>query len=495
MKKHVPLISSILFFFLFIHGSVLAQPGITWTAQTTLAASQTWRSVTYGNGIYAAVAASGTADRVMTSPDGINWTSRTTPADNNWTDITYANGLFVAVAQSGIGDRVMTSPDGINWTLGTTPADNNWSSITYGNGLFVAVAASGTADRVMTSPDGINWTIGTTPADNLWNGVTYANGLFVAVAASGAGNRVMTSPDGITWTIGNSAANVGWSNVTYGNSLFVAVSAGLTGTRVMTSPDGITWTARTGVNNQWMDVIYAGGLFVAVARSGTGNRVMTSPDGITWTARTTPADNDWFGIAYDGSSQLVAIGNTGTGNQVMTSSATPLPLHWLSANAVLNNTNQARIDWQVKEKNIMQYEVQKSTEGTRFITIGIVSGQGDGQHSYTFTESQELQQTTYYRIKQIDLDGSSAYSNILTLRTNRGERQASIYPNPASDFVTLSVSKDLLNKNAIVTDLYGKTLQTIKLTNLSFPISIEQYPAGTYLIKVDQEKAIKIIKE
>jgi len=44
----------------------------------------------------------------------------------------------------------MTSPDGINWTIRTSAADNNWYSVCYGNGLFVAVADTGTGNRVMT---------------------------------------------------------------------------------------------------------------------------------------------------------------------------------------------------------------------------------------------------------------------------------------------------------------------------------------------------------
>jgi hypothetical protein len=87
----------------------------------------------------------------MTSPDGINWTLRTSAADNQWISVTYGNGLFVAVAYSGTGNRVMTSPDGINWTLRTSAADNQWRAVTYGNGLFVAVAQTGTGNRVMTS--------------------------------------------------------------------------------------------------------------------------------------------------------------------------------------------------------------------------------------------------------------------------------------------------------------------------------------------------------
>jgi len=62
--------------------------------------------------------------------------------------ICFGNGLFVAVSASGSGNRVMTSPDGINWTLRTSATNNYWTSVCYGNGLFVAVASG----SVMTSP-------------------------------------------------------------------------------------------------------------------------------------------------------------------------------------------------------------------------------------------------------------------------------------------------------------------------------------------------------
>jgi alpha-tubulin suppressor-like RCC1 family protein len=171
----------------------------------------------------------------MTSPDGITWTSRTSAAANGWTSVTYGNGVFVAVANTGTGNRVMTSPDGITWTSSTTAVNNNWCGVTYGNGVFVAVAPTGTGNRVMTSPDGITWTIRSSAADNGWTSVTYGNGLFVAVSLTGTGNRVMTSPDGITWTSRTSAADNGWTSVGYGNNLFVAVSLNGTGNRVMTS--------------------------------------------------------------------------------------------------------------------------------------------------------------------------------------------------------------------------------------------------------------------
>jgi hypothetical protein len=273
-------------------------------------------------------------------------------ADNAWLSVTYGNGLFVAVSNTGTGNRIMTSPDGITWTVRTSAADNTWDSVTYGKGLFVVVSTNGTGNRVMTSPDGITWTSRMSAADNAWLSVTYGNGLFVAVACgvnttfcnTTAGSRVMTSPDGITWTSRASAANNMWSSVTYGNGLFVAVSYDGTGNRVMTSPDGITWTSRaSAADNQWISVIYGNGLFVAVAPSGTGNRVMTSPDGITWTSRASAADNQWTSVTY-GNGLFVAVAQSGTGNRVMISSSLIPSVTSGNTQVIINYTTPTEID-------------------------------------------------------------------------------------------------------------------------------------------------------
>ena len=251
----------------------------SWVARTS-AADLGWDSVAYGNGIFVAVGAAagyGFAG-VMTSPDGITWTSRVAAISGaTWGGVTFGNGIFVAVSSCcGSGNGVMTSSDGITWTSRNSVASqsDNWNDVTFGNGLFVAVADDRTY-RVMTSPDGITWTARTAAAANSWRSVTYGEGLFVAVGYSGSSNGVMTSPDGITWTARVSAENNSWRGITYANGLFVAVSIDGVN-RVMTSPNGITWTAeKASAANSWRSVTYGNGIFVAVSADGTGNRVMT----------------------------------------------------------------------------------------------------------------------------------------------------------------------------------------------------------------------------
>jgi len=334
--------------------------GTTWIAVPSANDGQDWQSITYGNGLFVAVASSGTGnDRVMTSPDGITWTARTSANTNIWLGVTYGNGIFVAVANVGAtAGGVMTSgktelnalaanniyqgglkirggievsgefvSKGNEWTSRTSAADNSWNSVTYGNGVFVAVSDTGT-QQAMYSPDGINWATSTGTFLDELKSVTYGNGFFVAVGTRVAGVSNYNSIDGINWSSG--VGNGGFASVAYGNGVFAAVGpAGL----VRNSNNGVNWTTRTAAGNDWSSVTYGKGLFVAVSTSGSSNRVMTSPDGITWTSRTSAADHSWKSVAY-GNGIFVAGGDDASDgfNSVMTS---PDGITWTLGTAAL----------------------------------------------------------------------------------------------------------------------------------------------------------------
>lgn len=272
---------------------------------TVATESLDWTSVTYGNGLFVAVA----SNRVMTSPDGSKWTAYATGKDRVWSSVTYGNGRFVEVGHKfGGSDQLMTSHDGFNWTARTATENGFWTSVTYGNGRFVAVTAFvGGASYVMTSDDGITWKEPEYAPYGDWRSVTYGDGLFVAVGSTVGPNQVMTSFNGKTWEE-QSAPDGDWRSVTYGDGRFVAVGYD----RVMTSPDGELWTAQSAPEPPrgfWSSVTYGDGLFVAVGEDRSGgvgaNQVMTSFDGNTWEEQSAP-DGKWRSVTY-GDGRFVAV--------------------------------------------------------------------------------------------------------------------------------------------------------------------------------------------
>ncbi|MEI9958995.1 MAG: T9SS type A sorting domain-containing protein [Ferruginibacter sp.] len=487
-----------------------AQNPLEWTLKTQ-SAPNNWTSVTYGNGVFVAVAYStlgsnnaNYSNRIMTSPDGDTWTTSAAPAgtNNNWYGVVYGNNQFVAVANSAASatSSVMTSPDGITWTARTAPI-KLWSSVTYGNGMYVAVGYA--ADALMTSPDGVNWTLRTTPTGGqLWISVTYGNGLFVAVAygdaASGSSTqRVMTSPDGINWTTRTPAAANVWIGVTYGNGLFVAVAKSGSGNRVMTSSDGINWTSRTSpADNDWSSVVYGDNQFVAVANSGTGNRVMTSPDGINWTIGTSASDNPWSSVTYANGKYVAVSSVSSTGKRVMVSgtfSVLPVKLLSFTGNAS-NGSNQ--LQWATaNESNNKQFDIERSSDGINFTAIGTVVAAGNSSTTkyYSYTDNKPLSAINYYRLKQLDNNGNFEYSKIVVLK-NTANDMVSIFPNPAIDVVTLTSGNTYLNTIAKLYSVEGKLLQKITIKSNQQPVNVAALAKGIYVLKFNDNTTLKLVK-
>jgi hypothetical protein len=301
--------------------SFAVQSVSTWTQRSIVSTppgSQNLRSICWSPQLKLFVAVGGTGnanqDRIITSPDGITWTtSASTYFAMRSVCWSPELGLFVVVGINGAANTniapfntstnsVITSPDGITWTIRTSagPVGSElfWLGVCWSPelGIFVAVAytdfAGLTTNRVMTSSDGINWNLRTSPTAT-WYAVCWSpeTRLFVAVSEGGSAS-IMTSSDGINWTTRTSPVTNSWGSVCWSAELgiFVAVGrSGTTTTNLITSPDGINWTSRTSANNnQWLGVCWSAelGVFVAVASTGAGNRIMTSPNGINWTSRT-----------------------------------------------------------------------------------------------------------------------------------------------------------------------------------------------------------------
>lgn len=110
-------------------GAMSSVDGVNWGGH--LVEDRFWRSIAYSPTLGLLVAV--TEDRVMTSTNGTSW-SFTTPPTGFWNSVTWSEsrGVFYAVSRE-ITSKVMTSPDGINWTL-----DSNF--ITFNNAESIAAS-------------------------------------------------------------------------------------------------------------------------------------------------------------------------------------------------------------------------------------------------------------------------------------------------------------------------------------------------------------------
>jgi hypothetical protein len=144
----------------------------------TSGTTQDLYGVKYVNGDFIAVGAQGT---LLTSHDGVTWTSRASHTSQDLYQVAYGVGTYVAVGYAG---TIVSSTDGAIWSAQNSPTSNGLYAIVFGgNDQFVATGDSGT---IVYSSTGTNdsWTTTTAGSADLL-GIT-SGGVFVAVGASGA---------------------------------------------------------------------------------------------------------------------------------------------------------------------------------------------------------------------------------------------------------------------------------------------------------------------
>ena len=89
------------------------------------------------------------------------------------------------------------------------------------------------------------------------------------------------------------------------------------------------------------------------------------------------------------------------------------------------------------EKNSAYFEVQRSLNGETFVTIATVAAQGSAAQpsAYAAPDPAAPAAQLYYRLRQVDADGSAAFSQVVVVAPVSGSMAVTLYPNPARETV------------------------------------------------------------
>lgn len=168
----------------------------------------------------------------------------------------------------------------------------------------------------------------------------------------------------------------------------------------------------------------------------------------------------------------------------------PLPVELVSFTGY-NNKDQNVLNWTTaSEKNSDKFEVEKSTDGVSWISIGWQKAVGGNTlTNYTFYDNQPIVGNNYYRLKIIDNDRTFTYSNTINISVNAAMVNGfvKIFPNPTNGLVTIQLQS---TKNAVsilqVTNLLGQVVKSSEIalstgvTHVS--LDMHELPNGTYLV-------------
>lgn len=329
-----------------------------------------------------------------------------------------------------------------------------------------------------------------------------------ATLANGANaDLVLGQPDFVTGTSGLSATKMNNANGVYidilGN-LWVSeftnrrvlkfnnaatLVSGDTADAVLGQPDFTTNTANTtqagSGNVRWITGDILGNLYVVqesnnrisvflqaatLANGANADYVIGQPDFVTGTGLNPPTQNSLRtprGASVDNVNKKLWVTDWAN-NRVLRydiSSLVPVELASFSASVTAAGVE---LKWTTAtETNNFGFSIERRNENSDFSEIGFVKGNGTSTvtNSYSFVDTRPLEGAVYYRLKQVDLDGSVSYSNEIMADNSgaiNGFHLYGNYPNPFNPSTTISFSlSEKENVRVTVRDILGSEVAEI----------------------------------
>jgi pectinesterase len=182
------------------------------------------------------------------------------------------------------------------------------------------------------------------------------------------------------------------------------------------------------------------------------------------------------------------------------SSTLPLDLIFFNASSTNTSIPAVNLTWRTtNEVNTHKFDIERSVDGANFQSLGAVTAKNtSGIHDYRFTDYYPLSGVSYYRLKQLDLDGKFEYSPIKAVDITNN--QIIIYPNPVSSELAISHLGAKAAGKLSVFDSMGK--EVLKIDGLKSEnqtkVDVSTLNSGVYFIQLQIGKEIfssKFIKQ
>jgi len=143
------------------------------------------------------------------------------------------------------------------------------------------------------------------------------------------------------------------------------------------------------------------------------------------------------------------------------------------------------------ELNSDKFVVERQFKNSGFVEIGSVQAAGISNNPITYDfDDVDVNDggLYYYRLRQIDNDGTFEYSNIISIKVEREDVfNVDMYPNPTAGFVTFDITLNVTDDLSVtIYDKSGKFVMEQKLSKddvsefNTFTLDVNALPSGVY---------------
>ncbi len=164
-----------------------------------------------------------------------------------------------------------------------------------------------------------------------------------------------------------------------------------------------------------------------------------------------------------------------------------LPVTWLSFTARKTADEKVQLTWQTAaEVKNDHFEIERSTDGAQFLAIGKVPGSKNSNtvQTYSYTDNATQAGTIWYRIKQVDVDGLSSYSVVVSVQLS-DRNLFEVMNNPVKDLLNIYLSSPFAQNTSIrIIDISGKEIKKIEgIRAGTLSVNVSGLAAGIYIVQ------------
>lgn len=179
----------------------------------------------------------------------------------------------------------------------------------------------------------------------------------------------------------------------------------------------------------------------------------------------------------------------------------PLPVE-ISDFTGRQDGNVVVLEWTtLSEKDNDFFEIERSTDGINFATIGFVQGAGNSTEklAYNFADNAPESGRAYYRLSQVDYDGTRSYADRLVSVVYAADRdiRLTIVPNPTRGLFNVLI-KGASEGVAKLLSQSGNPIRIVEIHLSDELIDISDLPNGIYILQyqtgdnVVHERVVKL---
>ena len=180
---------------------------------------------------------------------------------------------------------------------------------------------------------------------------------------------------------------------------------------------------------------------------------------------------------------------------------TALPIE-LTTFTAKNDQNQVNLAWETaSELNNDRFEIERSATGRDWKTIATQKSQNADSNvpqNYAFEDKNPLRGTNYYRLRQVDIDGTTSYSKVLMVDFGKTSTSVVAFPNPViANQVTLTFEEDKADASIRIFDNQGRLVRQINTDiqeNQQMYLDLSDLPSGILYLQVGEGDITRLVR-